>query len=397
MSVGDNGLYLSLPSGVVARAVAQRDSLIIMVGEGGASWLAPVLGKPLRAAPHSLVLDGALTSSLMSRAWYGKMYLPPADALLPVAATSSAISTAAEGPTVVSYAAHRSAVRAHVNDSPEVIPAACGSGQAVIAPATATTIGGSGASSDVGVYRSLYSLSNTLCDSGNGVMCWQQCYTGSDLPQPCGTKAECIDTTTGLPVNGSAMCPSGANMQACQLQCVEETQASDEYCYGIGTTMYMDGFQSIAKEPKGATACMNLLFPDWQIQSDSDLAIACIGVFLFAIFSEFIKASRKKVVVYLRVSKFSYLTDPILFLYHGTQVIFGYFLMLIAMTYNVELFSCLVVGLSVGYAIFNLGKNFKPAQQENVEIDDCCQGFDIDEEGKIATEYDLLVEKKTSD
>jgi hypothetical protein len=370
--------------------VAQRDSLIVMVGEGGASWLAPVLGKPLRAAPHSLVLDGALTSSQMSRAWYGKMYLPPADALLPVT------GAAPEGRTV-SYAAHRAAVRAHVNGSPDEIPAACGSGHAVSSRAPAVDAGVG--LSDVGAYRSLYSLSNTLCNDGNGVMCWQQCYTGSDLPQPCGTQAECIDTTTGLPVNGSAMCPSGANMQACQLQCVEEVdQASEaeDYCYGIGTTMYMDGFQSIASQDKGETACINLLFPDWQIQSDSDLAIACIGVFLFAIFSEFIKASRKKIVAYVRISRFRHLTNPVLFLYHGMQVIFGYFLMLIAMTYNVELFSCLVVGLSVGYAIFNLGRNFKPSQQEHVEIDDCCQGFETDGEAKIATEYDLLVEKKLS-
>lgn len=42
----------------------------------------------------------------------------------------------------------------------------------------------------------LYQLSNTLCPDGKGVMCWQQCYYGDDLP-PCGLEAECVDPVTG--------------------------------------------------------------------------------------------------------------------------------------------------------------------------------------------------------
>lgn len=42
-----SGLYIQLPTGNIARAAFSDDALIIMVGEGGAKWLSPVLGLPL--------------------------------------------------------------------------------------------------------------------------------------------------------------------------------------------------------------------------------------------------------------------------------------------------------------------------------------------------------------
>ena len=55
---GDGGgLYIQLLNGIVTRARAESSSLIIMVGEGGASWLAPLLGAPMRSVPHALQAD----------------------------------------------------------------------------------------------------------------------------------------------------------------------------------------------------------------------------------------------------------------------------------------------------------------------------------------------------
>lgn len=41
---------------------------------------------------------------------------------------------------------------------------------------------------------------------------------------------------------------------------------------------------------------------------------------------------------------------------YGVNVTSGYFAMLVAMTYSVELFSCMIVGLVCGHALFNSGQ-----------------------------------------
>jgi hypothetical protein len=88
-----NGLYMILPDGKKVKAMMSDSSLILLVGEGGMNWFAPVLdGKPLRAVPHALIVDlpgaaaGAaaegLEGGVNSRSWFGKMLLPPGNAYL---------------------------------------------------------------------------------------------------------------------------------------------------------------------------------------------------------------------------------------------------------------------------------------------------------------------------
>ena len=76
---------------------------------------------------------------------------------------------------------------------------------------------------------------------------------------------------------------------------------------------------------------------------------------------------------------------------YAVQLMFGYFCMLIAMTYQVELFVCVVVGLGLGYITFN----FKPApaagsepaltQSEKVVddiVDPCCQYLHLEDDSE---------------
>jgi hypothetical protein len=75
-----NGLYMMLPDGKKVKAEMSDSSLILLVGEGGMNWFAPVLdGKPLRAVPHALIVDLPVKDS---RSWFGKMLLPPGNAYL---------------------------------------------------------------------------------------------------------------------------------------------------------------------------------------------------------------------------------------------------------------------------------------------------------------------------
>lgn len=336
LSSPSNGLYIQLPTGEVVEAETEPDSLIFMIGQGSSDWLSPVLGAKLRPLPHALTAD---LSSGLTRSWYGKMYLPPADALLPDFQGSRI--------TYGTYRNHEltaSKIAAETKATVSAyLPAACGM-----------------MSSD----RLLEMVENTLCDNGNGVLCWQQCYPLSDYP--CGAEAECIDTATGEPVDGTIMCPSSAGMSACEVQCPNpKNKTDDDFCWGAGTDMYMDGFTSILQEKKGSTACLNLFFKDWTLNTKTKYAFACIGVFLLGIIVEYLSSLRR--IVYKKLNN-NHLRNIALMLLHCSQVCLGYFLMLAAMTYNVEIFCMVLAGVGAGHALFNL-KSPPPAN-----TDHCCAG-----------------------
>ena len=48
------------------------------------------------------------------------------------------------------------------------------------------------------------------------------------------------------------------------------------------------GFLSIASEPKGSTACVNLLFKEWTLDTEVKYAFTCIGVFLLGILMQYL-------------------------------------------------------------------------------------------------------------
>ena len=179
----ENGLYMTLNTGSVVKVVTKDDSLIIMMGQGAASWLEPKLGQQIRAVPHALLVDIGGVST--SRAWFGKMYLPPTDA----------ISERWGGSTFATFTAstEKASEVAIVNGERYMtsLPAACGSSMRITKSDTS-----SNKASHDWISLSGYMLSNTLCADGDGVMCWTNCYTGSDLPS-CGTQAECVDPATG--------------------------------------------------------------------------------------------------------------------------------------------------------------------------------------------------------
>jgi len=75
------GLYVRLASGSLARVVPSApDAMVFMVGSGWVDWINPSLIRPLRAAPHKLIMPH---TDRAVRCWYGRMYLPAADAKLP--------------------------------------------------------------------------------------------------------------------------------------------------------------------------------------------------------------------------------------------------------------------------------------------------------------------------
>jgi hypothetical protein len=365
----ENGLYIQLPTGKIAKASTAdglSSSLIVMVGNGGNKWLNPVLGKPLRAVPHALIAN---LKKGDTRSWYGKMFLPPSDAVL--AMTSPTMTT-----DKITYGTYRknelNVVTKSNKESGSILPVACD---------------GSLQSDDSSVNSHI--LMNTQCtlDNGDpGVMCWLQCLSTSDLP--CGMNAQCVDTATGEPVDGTIMCPSADGMSACELECldvksVQSSNTNTDYCYGTGVSMFMEGFVSISQEKEGSTACVNILFKDWTLNTKVKYAFGCIGVFLLGIFIEMLTMIRRR--LYKEV-EWSRNRDIAMVIIHSLQVLLSYFIMLIAMTYSVELFCMVCSGLVVGYIIFNLSA--PPVEN----TDPCCAHIDSVDDSTIL--YDKLLDNR---
>merc|ERR1712013_970325 len=113
------------------------------------------------------------------------------------------------------------------------------------------------------------------------------------------------------------------------------------FCIGDGTDMFMTGFSAslLHQEP-----CVTLLWQRIVLNTRTRFVIACLVVAVFGVVLEGLLCVRRK--VRNKAGKVS------LFMLNITG---AYFAMLVAMTYCVELFLCIILGQAAGHAIFNTG------------------------------------------
>ena len=246
---------------------SEAGALVFVVGEGWSQWLNPQLSTPLRAAPHRMTMPHRLgaTQPQWTRVWYGRMYLPPADAVLhpggrpfadwrkfysahppplnrtaasvvPTSPVATSAATAADGGStggltlVVDAAAERS------------LPVGCGGGRRI--------------------------LSSAATCAGNEIFCWHKCIEVSSLE--CGTAAVCWSADeSSIWREGDAHCAH------CQPTCLSPPSPPsaplvprpppyvEPFCTGPGTDMHMSGFVWGG----GAVECLNFLFAGWKLDS----------------------------------------------------------------------------------------------------------------------------------
>jgi hypothetical protein len=133
--------------------------------------------------------------------------------------------------------------------------------------------------------------------------------------------------------------------------------------------MLMGGFEVAGGSNSVNTkTCVILFFKAWKLNSAAKFAAACLGVFVLGFCIEALITLRRKIVNRKRI--FVNIPLParkglVIFLF-GVNLILGYLAMLVAMTYSVELFLCVVAGLILGHAIFN---SHMPIGET---IDPCC-------------------------
>lgn len=146
--------------------------------------------------------------------------------------------------------------------------------------------------------------------------------------------------------------------------------------------MYMNGF--VWED----TNCIIYLFRSWVINSRGLLAIACISTALIGVLLEAVVWIRRK---YLSPKKLICKVDGSSFrimipsaLCYAIQLLFGYFLMLIVMTYSGPLVISVIIGLVLGNFVF-LSHDVVTIKQEalgnsetlsaSYSIEDNCRGL----------------------
>jgi len=209
--------------------------------------------------------------------------------------------------------------------------------------------------------RSVEKQMHEQCKEGEA-WCWMNCLP---VPQePCANKTLVCTNQYDKPcctddnMDGECMDQSCAWKQPCE-------KMGDVFCQpGSGTDMYMQGFVTSGKAKE---ACVILLFNSWVLNSREKFAIGCVGVIFLGIAIEAMLCLRRllqsgKVLRRLRgLSR----RGAIIFLF-ALNIASGYLAMLVAMTYSVELFICMVVGLVAGHAFFN---SEAPVGES---VDPCC-------------------------
>eukprot|EP01006_Ploeotia_vitrea_P064651 TRINITY_DN88488_c0_g1_i1.p1 TRINITY_DN88488_c0_g1~~TRINITY_DN88488_c0_g1_i1.p1 ORF type:complete len:201 (+),score=10.77 TRINITY_DN88488_c0_g1_i1:41-643(+) len=121
----------------------------------------------------------------------------------------------------------------------------------------------------------------------------------------------------------------------------------------LPTTMHMTGFRSAINSNPATTECIVLWLQEWQLNTPEKFAGAVVGVFALAVNMEALNMLRR---VLCKKHPQKLLTIPLALLLYTMSLFIGYLLMLVAMTYNSEMFFAVILGLLLGNALFG-GKN----------------------------------------
>lgn len=150
---------------------------------------------------------------------------------------------------------------------------------------------------------------------------------------------------------------------------VAASTGSDTFCVtSWAMDMHMYGFKSIWSSDIG---CVILFASSWPLDTRVEFVCACSGVYFLAAFSEYLGYARRELrKSYLGEDMHEGVKLACTFLF-VSHVGAGYLLMLVAMTYQVELLVFVLLGLGAGYHFF--GAVDAPVGER---VDPCCADID---------------------
>ena len=202
-------------------------------------------------------------------------------------------------------------------------------------------------------------LRRILADDGScaegTIYCWLSC---QPIPAGCdASTAVCQDSGTDkiwpddFGANGGE-----AHCDSCSPACpAVPNESSNGQCNSNipPTTMFMDGFSSgtDSNEP-----CVAFFFESWSLKSPELVFAACLFTIFLGMSIELCAKLRRKVRRARGESlrRGSAMSTALTLLLYAFQVTAGYLLMLVSMTYHVPLFFSVVIGLTLGHAVFSI-------------------------------------------
>ncbi|KAK3260007.1 hypothetical protein CYMTET_31022 [Cymbomonas tetramitiformis] len=351
LGLGGNGFILSLPNGSIVQPRFAPNSLLVMFGEAARHWINPPID--LHVPTHAMVMP----PKALLRAWYGRMVFPLAGARFARGEGTGPRPTWGE----YSEGVHKSFQ----------------AGQAPSGPALGCA--------------PRRKLEDSGSCSGDSIYCWHSCVPVDYLP--CGKEAVCLNSDgsewdgNSQQHDASAQCllspppplttGNSTNETQSSYQSSEGSTSTNSFCNDRlrGISMFMSGFQTIETTTSN-DPCVVVLFEEWKLDSNAKFIGACFGTIVLGIVVEFIMYIRRRLASHRDTGKSwrmqLLITAGIVTLY-GVQLTLGYFMMLITMTYQVELFCMVIVGLMLGHMAFNT----KGPISEKAEP--CCVGLEKDE------------------
>jgi copper transporter 1 len=101
---------------------------------------------------------------------------------------------------------------------------------------------------------------------------------------------------------------------------------------------------------------MLFLFQTWNVNTETKYVFAVLGAFAMGLLNQAFVSGRQAVAQADEHSRIPYLHIPIIkrmivALIYGAHMVLAYWMMLLVMLYESTIFSALIVGLTVGYAI----------------------------------------------
>jgi len=232
-------------------------------------------------------------------------------------------------------------------------------------------------------------LKKTECKHSEA-FCWMNCL---ELPSSstCDVSEVQCRNKDDLPCCTDTITEHCENMDpSCKWECKGSGHSNhsteEKFCNGQGTDMYMQGFTASGDSKD---ACVILLFKSWVLDTRTKFAFGCIGVILLGIAIEGLLCLRREIQsrkILLRIRGLTRRAS-IIFLF-ALNIGSGYLAMLVAMTYSVELFICMVLGLVIGHGIFNTDASVGES------VDPCCASQAIGPNDAKEKEAEITIKKK---
>ncbi|CAL1170792.1 unnamed protein product [Cladocopium goreaui] len=142
------------------------------------------------------------------------------------------------------------------------------------------------------------------------------------------------------------------------------------FCLGDGQVMN-NGFQIAIGS---AQPCALFLFPGWVVDTPAKYFGACFAAFLMPTVIVLIQILREKVLESSKNSSRTFGLDALAAAWYGLQMMFAYFLMLLAMLFETGIFLCICFGFVASFLLLQRYKRYKGVTGEKVAMDGapCC-------------------------